>query len=51
MSIEENKAIVRKFTEAVNERNLDSLGELIKLNYIDHTHHLQGLEECKKLAR
>ena len=40
MSLEENKAIVRMWIEAYNERNLDVFDEFIAPNYIDHTNKL-----------
>ena len=49
MSLEENKAIVRRFIEAYNKRNLDSLDEFIAPDYVDHTHQQQGLENLKQL--
>jgi len=49
MSLEENKAIVRRFIEAYNNRNFDSFDELVAPEYIDHTHQLQGLKSLKKL--
>ena len=48
MSLEENKAIIRKMMEAVNERNLDLIDELIAPEYVDHTNHLRGREEVNK---
>ncbi len=50
MSLEKNKAIIRKMLEALNERNLDLLDELIAPDYVDHTNHLRGLEEVKKFS-
>jgi hypothetical protein len=37
MSLEENKAIVRKFIEAYNKRNLDAFDDLLAPDYVDHT--------------
>jgi len=48
MSLEENKAIVRKMVEAVNEQNLDSVDAFAAPDYIDRTHNLRGPEEVKK---
>jgi len=39
MSLEENKAIVRRFFEAFNKRNLVLLYELVAPDYVDHTMH------------
>lgn len=40
MSLEENKAIIRKSIEAINTQNLDILDELMAADYVDHTHQL-----------
>jgi len=47
MSLEENKAIVRRFIEAYNKRNLDLLDELVAPDYFDHTHQVdrEGLKQ------
>ena len=49
MSLEENKAIIRKVIEAVNKRNLALLDELMAPDFVGHTLQLQGLESYKKL--
>jgi C-1 hydroxylase len=49
MSSEENKAIVRRFIEAYNARNLDVFDDLVAPDYVDHTHQQQGLENFKRL--
>jgi C-1 hydroxylase len=51
MSPEENKAIVQRFIEAYNTRNLDEFDELVAPDYIDHTHRQRGLESFKQLFR
>ncbi|MEJ2294709.1 MAG: hypothetical protein P8Y23_08055 [Candidatus Lokiarchaeota archaeon] len=38
---ETNKAIIRKFIEAYNSRNLDIFEELVVPDYMDHTHQTQ----------
>jgi C-1 hydroxylase len=48
MSLEENKALVRKVIEAFNKRNLDLLDKLIAPDYVDHYHQLRSLEEYKQ---
>lgn len=48
MSLEENKAIIRSFFEAVNKRNLALLDELMAPDYVDHALHLRGLEANKQ---
>ena len=46
MSLEENKAIVRRWIEAYNKRNLD-FDEFIALDYFDHTNQVdaEGLKQ------
>jgi len=44
MSLEKNKAIVRKFIEEVNKRNLAVLDEFMALDYVDHTRKVRGRE-------
>jgi len=44
MTLEENKTIVRKWIEAYNNRNLDSLKEYVAPDFVDHTNNIQGLE-------
>ena len=48
MSLEDNKAIVRRFVEAYNKRNLDLLDDLVAPDYVDHIWQLQGLESLKQ---
>ena len=47
MSLEENKIIVRKAIEAVNNQDLSLLDDLVVPNYFDHTVK-QGLEWYKQ---
>jgi len=51
MSLEENKAIIRKVIEAVNKQNLALLDELIAPDFVYHTHtqQIQGLEVIKQV--
>jgi predicted ester cyclase len=50
MSLEENKAIVRRFIESYNERNLDSFDEFVAPDYVDHTRpQIRGPESLKQL--
>ena len=48
MSLEENKAIVRRFIEAYNKRNLDAFDDLLAPDYVDHTSQV-GIEGLKQL--
>ncbi len=47
MSLEENKAIVRRWIEAYNERNLDLFDEFIAPDYFDHANQVdaEGLKQ------
>jgi len=48
MSLEENKAIVRRFVEAYNKRNLNLFDDLLAPDYFDHTSKV-GIEGLKQL--
>ena len=50
MSLEENKTIIRRVIDAINNRNLASLDELIAPDFVYHTPTLQiqGLEAMKQ---
>jgi len=48
MSVEENKAIVRRWIEEVNKRNLAILDELIAPDFFHPTHQLRGPEGMKQ---
>jgi predicted ester cyclase len=53
MSLEENKAVVRRFYEEIDKGNLEVLDELIAEDYLDHGHPLfpglpSGLEGLKQ---
>ncbi len=47
MSLEENKAIVRKFIDAYNKRNLDLVDDFVASDYVDHTNKVdrEGLKQ------
>ena len=47
MSLEENKAIIRKWVEAVNKQDLSLLDDLMAPNYFDHTRQ-EGMESYKQ---
>ena len=53
MSLEENKAIVRRLIEAVNKRNLALLGDLIAQDFFYHVqpHQIQGLDVIKQVIK
>ena len=52
MSLEENKAIVRRFIEAYNNRNLDVFDDLLAPDYFDHTSKVgpEGLKQLMNMA-
>ena len=50
MSLEENKAIIRRLYEAQNKRDLALLDEFVASGLLDNGHKLRGLEEYKKFV-
>ena len=48
MSLEENKAIIRRFVECYNERKLDLIDDFVAPDYIDHDKNI-GREGLKQL--
>jgi predicted ester cyclase len=48
VSLEKNKAIVRKGIEAMNRRDLSMLDEFMAPDYVDHTNQLRGREDVKQ---
>ena len=48
MSLEENKALIRRLVEAFNKHNVSLLDEFIAPDFVDHTLQLQGLENYKQ---
>ena len=51
MSLEKNKAVVRRLFEVFDLQNLDLLDELVAQDYIDHPRQFQGLENYKQHLR
>ena len=49
MSLEENKAVVRRLFEVLNKHNSALLDEFYTHDYINHTLQLRGLESLKQL--
>jgi len=47
MSLAENKAIVRRFIDAYNKRNLDLIDDFVAPDYFDHTNKVdrEGLKQ------
>ncbi len=52
MSLEENKAIVRRWIESYNKHSLDSFDEFIAPDYIDHIHQggPEGVKQVFNMA-
>jgi len=48
VSLEENKAVVRRLYEAANKRNLAVSDEIIAPDYVDYINQIRGLESLKK---
>ncbi|NPD90492.1 MAG: ester cyclase [Asgard group archaeon] len=51
MSLEVNKAIIRKLNNVYNTQNWDLLNDLVAIDYIDHTNKIQGREPLKTLMK
>ena len=49
MSAEENKALVRRFMQAYNDREMDIFEELVAEDYIDHVFEQTGRDALKSL--
>lgn len=49
MSPEENKAIVRRFIDAYNNRDLEAFDDFVAPDYVDHTHGQEGRENFRQL--
>ncbi len=50
MSLEENKAIVRRFYEAANKHDVDLVAELVAPDYVDYTNRIEGVESLKQFG-
>ena len=48
LSLEENKAIIRRWFEAENKKDLSPIEDIVAPDFVDHTHQLRGWEEYKK---
>jgi len=48
VSLEENKAIIRKANEALNKKDLTAIDELMAPDYVDHTNQIRGREKVKQ---
>ena len=50
MSLEENKAIIRRWIDATNKQNLSLYDDLVASDFVDHTRQVQGLENVKQFV-
>jgi len=50
VSLEENKAIIRRYYEAANKHNVDLAAELVAPDFIDYTNKIEGLESLKQFG-
>ena len=50
MSLEENKAIARKLTDALNKQDLSLLDEALGADYYNHSYELKGPEAYKQFC-
>jgi predicted ester cyclase len=48
MTLEKNKALIRKAIEALNKKDLTFIEELIAPDYVDHTNPLRDGEDIKQ---
>ena len=48
MSLEENKAIVRRTIEVINTQDLSSIENIVAPDFVDHTRQVRGLENLKQ---
>jgi len=48
VSLEENKALVRKMVEASNKRDLTMLDKFISMDFVDHNSQARGRENVKQ---
>jgi steroid delta-isomerase-like uncharacterized protein len=49
MSIEQHKAIVRRFIDGYNDRRLEVFDQLVADDYVDHVHAQRGREPMRAL--
>ena len=48
MILEDNKAVIRRWFEAENKKDLSPIEEIVAPDFFDHTHQLRGIEEYKQ---
>ncbi len=49
MSLEENKAVIRRLVKAFNKHNVALLDELVAPDFVEHTLKLRGRESIKQI--
>ena len=47
MSVQEHKAIVRSFLDALNTQDLSALDDIVAPDYYDHTNQFRGLDSAR----
>jgi len=48
LSLEENKAVIRRWFEAENNKDLSQIEDMVAPGFIDHTHKLKSREEYEQ---
>ena len=48
MSLEENKAVIRRWFEAENKKDLSQIEDIVAPDFVDHTNQLRSREEYKQ---
>ena len=50
MSLEENKAIMRRYYEAANKHNVDLVVEFVAPDFVDYTNKIEGREGLREFG-
>ena len=50
MSIEENKAIMRRYYEAANKHNVDLVVEFVAPDFVDYSNKIEGQESLREFG-
>jgi len=50
MSLEKNKAIIRRYYEAANKHNVELADEFVAPDFVDYTNKIEGLESLKQFG-
>ena len=51
MSLEENKAIIRRHYEAANKHKVDLAAEWVAPDFVDYINEIEGLESLKQFGK